>query len=256
MSTGKPKPRPAPIISRKGRWSHAEIERVKRWFGSESEAAIAKRLKRPVASVRRIILKIYDQAERRSGPWAPSEIMELKQLFGRAKLPVIARKLRRTPKDVEHRLTLLRGQIRPRAWSSQDEQELKSYYGSRSDADLTVILGRPVQQIEEKAQQLCLAKDKSFQHRAQGVQRVRMPRWSDEELKTLIRLYPNTPNIEIARVLQRSNKSVVSKANDLELRKSSDRLRRMGQENVSLRHGRAPSESEDRETERESGAPS
>lgn len=239
MSTGKPKPRPAPVISRKGRWSHAEIERVKRWFGSESEAAIAKRLKRPVASVRRIILKIYDQAERRAGPWTAGEIMELKQLFGRAKLPVIARKLRRTAKDVEHRLSLLRGQVRPRPWSSQDEQELKAYYGSRDDADLTVILGRPVAQIEDKARQLCLAKDKTFQHRAQGVSRVRMPRWSKEQLDLLEKLYPNTPNIEIARILQRSNKSVVSKANDLKLRKSSDRLRRMGQENVGLRHGRA-----------------
>jgi hypothetical protein len=150
---------------------------------------------------------------------------------------------------VENRIAQLRGQVRPREWTSQDEQELKTYYGSRSDQDLTIILGRPVAQIEEKARSLCLAKDKTFQHRAQGIGRVRMPRWSREELDLLAELYPNTPNIDIARALQRSTKSVVSKANDLGLKKSHDRLRRMGQENVSHRHQRGAETPAEKEQE-------
>jgi hypothetical protein len=245
MSAGKPKFRPAPQVSRKGRWSHAEIERVKRMYGSYPEALIAKRLKRPLASVRRILMKIYDQSDRRAGPWTPLDIQELKSLLGKATTQVIVRKLRREAKDVEHRIALLRGQIKARPWSSDDEQQLKQLYGSRTDSDLAVILGRPQSQIAEKARQLCLAKDKSFQHRVQGIGNVRMPRWDPAQLDLLRQLYPNTPNVEIARLVRRTTKGIVSKAHDLGLKKSSDRLRTMGQENVSLRHGKPPTEPRD-----------
>ena len=52
----------------------------------------------------------------------------------------------------------------------------------------------------------------------------------------LKRDYPFRPNLEIARDLNRTVKSVVSKAHNLGLKKSSDRLREMGRENVSQRY--------------------
>lgn len=239
MSVRKPKTRIVPGGSRKGPWSHAEVERVKRMYGTYPEAAIAGKLKRPLATLRKLLMKIYDEAERRTGPWSATEVQELKTLLGRAEVGVIARKLRRDPKDLEHRIALLRGQIKVRPWTSDDEQLLKQLYGSRTDADLSLILGRPLTQIQERAQQFCLAKDKSFQHRVLGIARVRMPRWTEEAVRTLRELYPDERNDVIAARLQRTTKAVVSKANDLGLKKSGERLREMGQENVLQRHRRS-----------------
>jgi hypothetical protein len=69
-----------------------------------------------------------------------------------------------------------------------------------------------------------------------------MPRWDSEAIEKLRQIYPTTPNLEIARQLQRSVKSVVSKAHNLGLKKEAERLREMGRENVSLRYhrGEAP----------------
>ncbi|MDP7559887.1 MAG: hypothetical protein QF745_05045, partial [Planctomycetota bacterium] len=55
-------------------------------------------------------------------------------------------------------------------------------------------------------------------------------------IELLRNLYPTTPNLEIAQNLNRSVKSVVSKAHDLKLKKSQERLQSMGRENVSLRY--------------------
>jgi hypothetical protein len=63
-----------------------------------------------------------------------------------------------------------------------------------------------------------------------------MPRWRNDELELLRRDYPVQSNLELARRLGRSVKSVVSKAHHLGLKKSSERLRSMGRENVSLRY--------------------
>jgi len=67
---------------------------------------------------------------------------------------------------------------------------------------------------------------------------TRMPRWRMEELEFLQEVYATLPNLEIARRLGRSVKSVVSKAHQLSLEKSADRLREMGRENVSARYDR------------------
>jgi len=65
-----------------------------------------------------------------------------------------------------------------------------------------------------------------------------MPRWCKEDVARLRELYPETPNLDIAKQLERTLKSVVSKAHDLGLKKSPDRLRDMGRENVALRYQR------------------
>ena len=63
-----------------------------------------------------------------------------------------------------------------------------------------------------------------------------MPRWKAEELAILRQDYAVESNLEIARRLGRSVKSVVSKAHHLALKKSDDRLREMGRENVKVRY--------------------
>jgi hypothetical protein len=49
-------------------------------------------------------------------------------------------------------------------------------------------------------------------------------------------MYPTVANLDIAAKLNRSVKSVVSKAHNLGLKKEADRLREMGRENVGMRY--------------------
>lgn len=238
MTKGKPKTSPAPQPHRKGPWSHREHELIKQQYGKLSDQALARRLNRPLASLRTQLARIFDGKPRRTGPWQPSELLELKDLLGRAEIEVVARRLRRAQSDIENRIELMRGAVRAHPWTSDEKQQLKRDFGSRTDRDLSLILAQPVSAIVAMAEELCLSKDKTFLHRAEGVRHVRMPRWSEAEIEQLRELYPTHPNEEIARILNRSTKSVVSKAHDLELKKSKERLREMGQENVRLRHER------------------
>jgi hypothetical protein len=66
------------------------------------------------------------------------------------------------------------------------------------------------------------------------VARVR-PRWTKEEVSTLKRMYRNSSNAEIAKVLGRKVSSVVFKGHRLGLSKGARRLKEMGQENIRLR---------------------
>ena len=98
------------------------------------------------------------------------------------------------------------------------------------------VFERSLESIEEQAVLLALAKDKAFLRRIDQKSVTRMPRWTDQELDVLRELYPLLPNLEIAQELNRSVKSVVSKAHNMGLRKDPKRLREMGRENVSLRY--------------------
>ena len=76
--------------------------------------------------------------------------------------------------------------------------------------------------------------------RSGGKQVTRMPRWQVQELELLAELYPACSNLEIAKQLGRSVKSIVSKAHHMGLKKDLDRLREMGRQNVSLRYDAKP----------------
>lgn len=221
---------------RKGPWSQAELEKLRRKFGKVPDGTLARELNRSVESVRRIARKVF-KGDQRTGPWAPSEIQSLKEYWGAADLSVIELVLRRDGKDIKRKVEELRGSMATGEWTAEDVQALKRHYGTRTDEDLVVILGRPIREIDAKAAEYCLAKDKGFRRRTDG-KRVRMPRWRPEDVEKLRMLYPHTPNLEIAKQLDRTLKSVVSKAHDLKLKKSPDRLREMGRENVALRYHR------------------
>lgn len=220
---------------RKGPWSHAEIEKLKRSYGMRPDALVARDLHRTLESVRRMARRVF-HGEPRMGPWSPKEIQDLKNYIGSAPVDTIALILRRNPSEVQYKLTELKMEVCDSAWASQDLQTLKRLFGTRSNADLAVILSRDESAIDAKAHELCLAKDKAFSHRFQAVRHTRMPRWTRSEVDQLCRLYPDHPNLEIAREMQRSVKSIVSKAHDLRLRKNEDRLREMGRENVRQRY--------------------
>jgi|FLOH01.1.fsa_nt_gi hypothetical protein len=226
---------PAQNGKRKGRWSFPEIEKLRRLYGFKSDVQIAKELNRTVQSVRRMVGKVFE-GELKIGPWTAKEIRELKNYFGAADVDIIARILRRSEIEVGRKIMELQGHIRERPWTSKDVQQLKRFFGTRDSKDVSVILGRPIHRIEVKAEELCLAKDKGFQRRRGSGAPVRMPRWRPEEIELLCKLYPNEDNLAIATRLKRTVKSVVSKAHDLKLKKSENRLREMGRENVRARY--------------------
>ncbi len=220
---------------RRGRWSQSEQARLKELYGLREDAAIARELKRPVASVRRMAEKLFPLGTK-TGPWTAREALELKKYLGATSSEVIARVLGRNVEEVEARIMELGRIKRGGAWTREDVAEFKRIYGTRTDEDLARIFGRSTEDIRRLARDHALSKDKAFVRKMSGEASTRMPRWRPEELEMLRREYPVQPNLEIARKLGRSVKSVVSKAHHLGLKKSSERLRKMGRENVSLRY--------------------
>jgi hypothetical protein len=206
-------------------------------WGLRDEKSIARDLQRSPASVRRMAEAIFRSATR-TGPWSAQEIKQLKRYLGASTSEVIARILGRERAEVDSKILEL-GRIRQpnqRSWSRDETLRFKRIYGTRSDDDLSAIFGRQVEEVARHAGKLCLAKDKAFLRRLNGNGATRMPRWGDEELTYLKESYPVASNIEIAKRLSRSVKSVISKAHHIGLKKTTERLREMGRENVSLRY--------------------
>ena len=116
--------------------------------------------------------------------------------------------------------------------SSQFELgEFRYIYGRRHDSWLAARFGLSLAQVRALAAKWCLAKDKRTWPKGPGS----MPRWCAEDVAALRYMYPDEPNINIARTLGRTLKAVVSKAHELGLTKSHARLARMGVENVRKR---------------------
>lgn len=199
------------------------------------DAAVARALQRSVASVQRMAAKVFP-AVIRTGPWTEHEMLELRRHIGACAPAVIARILGRSLVEVNARIFELGRLRRHGAWTRDEIAEFKRLYATRTDQDLGRIFGRDLAQIEGLARELTLAKDKAFARRLRGWGATRMPRWRSEEIEFLEREYAARPNLELARALGRSLKSLVSKSHHLGLRKSSERRRRMGQENVALRY--------------------
>jgi hypothetical protein len=222
---------------RKGRWTRAEIDRLKDMWGLRPEGAIARELGRTSASVRKMAEEIFRGA-RKSGPWTAHDVQELKRYLGATAPEAIARILGRDLGEVRQQIFEL-GRIQQSGrWTRDEVRNLRRLYGTRSDDDLGLIFGRSTDSVQRVARKYCLAKDKAFSRRLVGEGATRMPRWSDEELDLLRDLYPRVPNLEIAQRLNRSVKSVVSKAHHLGLKKELERLQEMGRQNVSLRYQR------------------
>jgi hypothetical protein len=222
---------------KRGKWSAAELLQLRERYASVGEDRLARQLRRSVESVRVTAERIFSSAARRKGSWTGDDLWQLKLLVGAHPVERIALVLRRTSADVQEQIERLRASQRVRPWNRTDLSLLKRLYGSRRDEDLAIALARPEVSIRAKAEELCLRKDKAFLRRmAESGHRTSMPRWTKEDLAALRALYPDRGNVEIAKILGRSVKSVVSKAHGLGLRKSDVRLREMGKANIALRY--------------------
>lgn len=236
--------RERPATPRRGRWSQAEIARLKDLYGLKDERAIARELNRPAESVRRMAQTVFP-AVARTGPWTPSELRELRKYLGGVPIEGLARIVGRSVEDLRRKIEELRGIQHTGRWTQEETAEFKRLYGTRTDEDLAVIFERSVEAVRRLGGRLCLGKDKAFVRRLSGPASSRMPRWDAGEIERLVTLYPVAPNLEIAQSLNRSVKSVVSKAHNLGLKKEADRLREMGRQNVSLRYRKTTTAVED-----------
>lgn len=224
-----------PRKGRRGRWTRAEIDWLRDVYGLRDEQAIARELGRSRQSVRRMAEEVFG-AKRTQGPWTAGEVERLKVYLGATTPQVIALVLGRDEGEVREQIFEL-GRIQQNGrWTNEEMLRFRRYYGTRSDEDLAAIFGRGLDAVQRLAKRFCLAKDKAFLKKQRGEGATTMPRWSSAELQLLRELYPRTPNLEIARQLNRSVKSIVSKAHHFGLKKELERLREMGRENVSLRY--------------------
>ena len=208
---------------------------MREYYGLRDEATIARDLNRPVQSVRKMAAEVF-RDNRRTGPWSADEVQNLKRYLGRSSHATIAQILGRTEDEVNQRVVELDRMQTNGRWSRAEIAEFKRIYGTRTDENLTRIFGRPLESVSLLAKKLKLAKDKGFLRRLNGTATTRMPRWAEGELAKLKEMYSTHSNLEIASALERSVKSVVSKAHNLGLKKDPLRLREMGRENVSLRY--------------------
>jgi len=210
-------------------------------YGLRDDEAIAKEMCRPVESVQKMAEQIFATAQR-TGPWTTGEVERLKQYIGASTPEVIARVFGRPVEEVQYQIGEMSRMKHSGSWSQDEVVAFKRLYGTRTEADLAVVFGRTEESVQRLATKLCLAKDKAFVRKRRGTASTKMPRWSDEEIVQLREMYGTHSNLEIAQALERSVKSVVSKAHNLGLKKSSDRLQQMGRQNVNLRYKRSESE--------------
>jgi DNA-binding NarL/FixJ family response regulator len=114
-------------------------------------------------------------------------------------------------------------------WTTARRRKLRELYSSHTDAEVARRMRTTADEVDRVASEMALAKDKAV------FEGQTMPRWTDEELETLRFMHRDHSNLQIARALGRSAKSVASKANSLGLKKSKDRLEQMGRDNRKLR---------------------
>jgi len=222
---------------RAGQWTGEAIARFRELYGLREESFIARELKCTVQAVRALADEVYG-GPAKQGPWSTEETEQLLTYLGAADMRSLCHVVGRSQQDIENRLVALALERKDGPWSQDETARFKRLYGTRRDEDLAIIFSRSLTDVEGLANKLCIAKDKAFlrrQNKQEGGA-TRMPRWGSKDLEVLRELYPTHSNLEIARRLERSVKSVVSKAHNLGLRKDPSRLKEMGRENVSLRY--------------------
>jgi hypothetical protein len=261
-----------PASRHKGRWCGWELAQLEAAFGTRDDGSLARMLDRPIRSVRAQARAVFGAKPSRQGrPWLPDEDQRLRSCLGVSSLGVISLVLRRPALEIAARVEELASLVRSGAWGSEEVKSLKCLYGSRDDAVLSVILSRPVEEIQQKAAEHRLAKSNALLRRladdctilaaplvtngfarstfdgAEAARRAapsssaakgRLPRWTSGEVDELKTIYPHKFNVEIAKILRKSVKSIMSKAHDLGLRKSPELLVLMGKTNVEVRYAR------------------
>jgi hypothetical protein len=251
---------------RKGRWSHKDLRLLEECYGTRDDGSLARVLGRPVSSVRERARAIFVAKPCRQGkPWTLDDDRRLKQCLGVVPSSVLAMILKRGEAEIEAHLTELFTAVRGGPWTNDEIRMLKAMFGRREDRVLSVVLSHTIDEVRETARRLRLAKDKAFlsrlaerqERQARSVRggngqdlddcnpvksvtpaphRTRMKRWTEDEVALLRRRYPHEFNVKLAEQLDKSAKSIMSKAHALGLKKTPELLALMGKVNVRMRY--------------------
>lgn len=223
---------------RRGNWSVQELERLRLLLPRRGVNDTAQLLRRSPDSVRRKAVDLLASPPCKTA-WSADDDLRLRRSWGVLEPRLLGLLLGRSAAEVLRRIGQLRGRLGSGPWTRRELLELKDLYGTRTDDDLEVALLRPRAEIAAVAAQLCLAKDKRFRKAAMARAGTKaMPRWTDEQVAMLRRLYPDLDNLEVARQLGRTVASVANKAHQLDLHKSPELLARIGRDNVIVRYQR------------------
>ena len=232
---------------KRGNWSVIELERLRTCFGRRPLGQLARDMRRSPEAIVERARRLFE-GDQKSGDFKSDELADLRRMVGIADLETMALVLRREADVILDRLREFSLAARKGRWAAWELEYLRECWSSRADWAVQLVLGRKPDAIQRKADEFCLGKDRRIEMvRIDELETVvtiqaqpsrRMPRWSADEVEQLRAIYPSQPNLAVAKMLGRSVKSVLSKANELGLKKSEDRLRSMGRENVELRYHR------------------
>lgn len=161
---------------RSGPWSSADDERLRVGYGLVRDAELALSLRRTVADLRARVRALRAQSKTR--PWTSADRALLKRVYGSRSAAALEVRLLRPRADIEavaRRLCLrkdrrfaARARVPTRVprWSERDLARLKELYGTRDTLAVARAIGRSVQSVANKANQLGLRKWKRWRRRA------------------------------------------------------------------------------------------
>lgn len=247
---------------KRGNWSVEELDKLRQQYGRRSLPQLARELRRTHEAVMQRA-KLSFRRKLKPEKLSRADEATLRTMIGVADIEIMELVLSRSPAEilkvleawavVSRKGASRKGASRKGSFQPWEISYLKNYYASRPDWAICLVLRRDLASVHERAREMCLGKDRSLESvplpqlekliTIPALPPIKMPRWTAGDVVSLRRLYSSRSNLELARTLGRSEKSVVAKANELRLRKSSARLRKMGRENVEIRHRSARGQS-------------
>jgi hypothetical protein len=186
-------------------WNGYEINYLKKWYKKKRPSVIARHLKRttPAVITRARMLGLLIRITRK---WNNDDELFLINNFRKMTYKQIGKHLNRTQSSVGHKaMDILRlKKIQTRKWESKERRLLSRLYGKISVAELAARLHRTTHSVLHQA-------------RVQKKSVKGAPAYTEEENKFIRENYLIMTNVQIARVLNRTQYGILIKARKLGL---------------------------------------
>jgi len=197
--------------TRRGSWTAEQVESLKNLCPVKTRAEIARQLGRTKEAVARMMQKLrlvgIRTYNRQKDAWTADEDAFLKEHSPKWPVEKIAEKLGRGFHAVRARICRKRfiGRKKNVLWTKQEISQLRYWLHKCSIREIAAKLGRPFESVNAKRKRLGL--------------RIYEP-WTKKEIAILKKFYPITTTAAVARMLGKSQGTIVKKARELELHKS------------------------------------
>ncbi|OWZ83650.1 hypothetical protein [Natranaerobius trueperi] len=141
--------------------------------------------------------------------WTNKEIQLLKKMYPHEDRKTLEQTFNRSMAAVTFKANSLNLK-RQKYWTKKEEELLKKYYPKLSDSELSNLLDRSIASIRNKASRLSLRKENKNSSSKP---------WTQEEIKTLKKIYPKTNKNQLEERFQRSMNAIRNKAFQLNLKR-------------------------------------